>query len=172
MPWGIVMAYSFASASEFNEILDIGAARRTLEEQSGLLCRVGELFVTHRMETVACLVLMHRHYELADGERLVRYPSGKSVAIRPSKDLDNLVPCSWCLRRGQWTAYEYSASQSTSPGLKEQSSLILAGDLFLRELKERLVDTETAGLFGLTCLSLGHEGLDVFPTNKTAIVET
>ncbi|KAH8878716.1 hypothetical protein GQ53DRAFT_81783, partial [Thozetella sp. PMI_491] len=76
---------------------------------------VRELFVRHEVDRTFGLALLHRHFELQPGERLVDY-GGTSVPWHLGKISKDIRPCNWALGDDVIRPYEFRYSPGPDAG--------------------------------------------------------
>src|SRR5262245_55513854 len=94
----------------FNNIPFVEDAHDSEHAAHAAIDDLGEVFVAHAMESIAQLSLLHRHFDLAAGERLIRSCGPSEILVAPSFTTAETVPCAWYLKRiddrtAEWVAY-------------------------------------------------------------------
>ena len=108
------MELAILSATAFNRIPQFEQQVQTLQFSS--LEAIGELFLSYEMHKDYCLGLLHRHYDLQDGEIMVHSSSsdGSDICrIRNMREMQHskLVPHSLFLNgESNFQAFEYDLS--------------------------------------------------------------
>jgi len=120
----------------------------SIDGDSLISTTVQALFLSHKMDRTFGLILLHRHFDLDENERLVEY-GGTSVPWRLSKSSGNIRPSNWLLTAdGAIRPYEfYYASvrdEATEPDLANT-----AQQAFFNAFKDLLRKYNTEGLWGL-----------------------
>ncbi|KAH0542351.1 hypothetical protein FGG08_003289 [Glutinoglossum americanum] len=107
-----------------------------------------ELFLRHNMDRTFGLILLHRHFELDQNERLVSY-GDTSVPWQLSKISKNIMPSNWLLSGdGAIRPYEFcytpAMDEATGPNLANSDQ-----QAFFDALIELLHKHKAEGLWGL-----------------------
>lgn len=128
-----------------------------------------DLFLKHGMENKLGLTLAHRHFDMANNERLVEYGT-TSTPWEMNKDSDSVKPHCWILGADGVTPYEFRYD----PTGKEEELNIDFSDpkiqAFAREFVELVDRIGGTGLFGLcTHPGEGFEGRLEFTEGRANI---
>ncbi|KAL2071340.1 hypothetical protein VTL71DRAFT_12575 [Oculimacula yallundae] len=119
-----------------------------IDGDSLIATTVRELFLSHKMDRTFGLILLHRHFDLDETERLVDY-GGTAVPWRLSKASGNIRPSTWLLTAdGGIRPYEFYYTsvrdEATEPDLANADQLA-----FFDALKTLLRKYNAEGLWGL-----------------------
>ncbi|WP_157489070.1 hypothetical protein [Pseudofrankia sp. DC12] len=131
----------------FDRLNEFYVAKRGLNRSREKLCPLGDIFVRHELFGVLGANLLHKHFNIDDGEVLVRRVSDNSAVTRPERYRPDLAPYLWrpvAIGEGSWNFYplEFLPAEQWSDDFSidesgeflfefaEQSARLGVGDLF------------------------------------------
>jgi hypothetical protein len=98
-------------ASEFNSIPDIMDSVKQFQETnaSGLMQEVGQAFLKHQVHSILGVALVHRHFDLAQREKLVNIGNvALPCAAHEAASALAANPSSWCFTKDGVMPYEFT----------------------------------------------------------------
>lgn len=164
-----VQAYeheAYASLPTFDEVSDLPSS--ILDKTQ----RGGEVIVRFGCQQLVALSLLHKHFDLAPDERLVRSwddtRNAHAVPIRAEEaERAGALPWLWRYTKGSagmgWYPLEYVEPSPLAVGMHQ---LIGQSHSLLEELAAALVEHQIDQVFGVCGLYADH-GFDIDPTERT-----
>ena len=135
----------------------------------------GKIVRAHQMQKFMGASLIHKHFPLRDGERIVEEVRQDGTFTAPVHGVSDeaVTPYLWHLTRQDqafvWTPVEFVVSDTVPLKVRTFADALPGKTAFLRELAEFLTDHEAQNTFGLSMLHRHHVQFD----RKTeALLET
>jgi hypothetical protein len=131
------------------ELASAGARFRVLGAEALVNSEFRSLFLEHKMDRTYGLMLLHRHFDLSNGERLIEY-QGTSVSWQHDELYKKVVPSTWlicndgAIRPSEFTYAPHCAVEDADPDPKSPEKA-----RFLQAFQSLLQKHNAAGLFGL-----------------------
>lgn len=140
-------SYDPLAFNSLPSITDAGSKLDTINGTTLVPTVFRDLFLRHKMDRTFGLMLLHRHFDLDKGGRLVEY-GGTSVPRRLSKLSDSIHGSCWLLSDNSVRPYEYSYTsireEATEPNLDNSTH-----QTFFHEFKDLLRKYNVEDVFGL-----------------------
>lgn len=146
------------SVSAFNALPEFEESKWRLKDKPSVLDGFGEIVRAHQVEEFLGAALIHKHFPLGEGERLVEEVKHDSTFLSPESGIseDELTPYLWHLTcAGQtflWTPMEFVISATVPPKVREFARELPKRTAFLRQLAEFLAAHEAQDIIGLSML--------------------
>src|SRR5262245_58853844 len=140
--------------ARYNSLNDLDRAATLLAQHGDAVRTLGEVVVRHGLECSLGLALLHRHYMIAENERVVHRDAGYGKISRPERDGTVALPaCLWkyAKRDHKYYPLEYVAASSDHPFYCE--SRLAAAPEFRAEFADHLEKLGLADVFGLASVS-------------------
>lgn len=137
-------------------------------ERMDALWALGSVICDHGLEEAFGLALLHKHFELRSGERLVRHYGERSCEIRPQTSGD-VVSSIWAVAdRGGLAPIEFTAKESVPSAIQDEVAIARRSD-FVAAFSQVAHQQGVAHLFGIAALhGVQHMGAQAHET----VVET
>ena len=132
---------------------------------------LGRVICDHEMQDTMGVTLLHKHFNIAADERLVRRYDEKGASIAPEAPSINHVACLWEFDGygdGVWFPLEFS-DRANVPVCFDQAKYLEENESFLMEFGDALQRFGVQRLFGLVSLH-GFQLLN--PSNGQIVLET
>ncbi|WP_143140889.1 hypothetical protein [Nannocystis exedens] len=160
----------------FRRLNDFFIARDELERRVQDVARLGNVITEYGLESSVGIHLIHKHFELADDELILREFEGDMATMRPkrARDCRGHLPYLWKLDRGAsgkgWYPLEFllPLPEHHIDARAEIETIRAAGD-FLDALADRLEELDLAHLFGIVSL---HSRRPFALDSETTLLET
>ncbi|KAI0528351.1 hypothetical protein GGR58DRAFT_519114 [Xylaria digitata] len=169
----MAVAVAEYSHTHFQGLPTLEAARSKFETKNGpkLIEVTKDFFVREGMDRTFGLALMHRHFDIGEGEKLVEYEGTSAVWPSVVNGMEDPHPHIWSFSQSgnlTPTEFRYSNGQSTKMGEKELA--------FFTKFKGLLDQYEVTDLFGLaqypgddfngTCeITVGNTNINLKPAD-------
>lgn len=163
------------SAGAFNNLPEFFESKGRLNDKHGVLDGFGKIVRTHQMQKFLGASLIHKHFQLREGERIVEEVKQDGTFTTPMDGISEqaLTPYLWHLTREGltffWTPMEFVISTTIPPKVREFANTLPRKTAFLRELAEFLTAHEAQDTLGLSLLHRHHVQFD---RRKEALLET
>ncbi|OAP62532.1 hypothetical protein AYL99_01759 [Fonsecaea erecta] len=152
----LVAPYSVEAYNSLPHLLDAHQNFVNADPMELLHNEIGELFYKHDVYRDLAVCLLHRHFPMTDGEKLVEFGSVASPWSYRQQDTDlmggRVKARSWMFRKGRLLAYEFgydnTRSGSTYGDLPEKPAFYL-------EFGQLLERNHLEDILGLTLLGDG-----------------
>jgi hypothetical protein len=76
--------------SVFHKLNDFHIARTILKQLGPAVTALGDVVCSHNLQDAVAANLLHKHFEIADSERIVRDYDGRKAYMKPRPCLDPL----------------------------------------------------------------------------------
>lgn len=142
-------SYDPDSFNALPELASAGARFKAVGAEALVGSDFRDLFIEHKMDRTYGLILLHRHFDLSNDERLVEY-RGTSVPWQHDELYKQVVPSTWLIcHDGAIRPYEFiyapqNKAENVDPDPKSPEKA-----RFLQEFQRLLQKHNATGLFGL-----------------------
>lgn len=163
------------SVGAFNNLPEFLESKERLNDKQNVLDGFGKIVRAHQVQKFLGASLLHKHFPLHDGERIVEEVKQDGTITSPAHGIpeDALTPYLWHLtREGRtfvWTPVEFVLSATIPLQVREFADGLPARAKFLGELAEFLTAHDGQDTFGL---SLFHRHNVQFDRSAEALLET
>lgn len=156
--------------SHFQSLYDFPEATARYHEHSSAVWDLGQVICRHNLEDVIGVALLHKHFDIAEGEQVVRRYQKDSVLISPKAFSDEYVGCVWAYSEFSDTGFlpiEFCQSRPSSEA-SGQVDVVSRRPSFVNAFRDRVVELGVERLFGFSILC-GIQLSD--PDSDRAVVE-
>jgi hypothetical protein len=133
------------STSAFNALPEFDDSKARFDDKRHVLDALGEIIRAHGVEKYLGAALIHKHFHLLEGERIVERVEEKGSLLSPQFGIaeDSLTPYLWHLSSTgpadfQWTPVEYVLSETIPDAVQGLAVDIPQRETLLAELAEVL----------------------------------
>ncbi len=145
------------NSSIFSLLPDFRTASHSLDRMRGDLQVLGEIICRYNFEEHFGVTLLHKHFSILPGERLIKHFVGNRAYIRPYSQpiSDNAVPCVWKFERNQTTGVqsfcplEFVDTTHRAFRGRADAQIFVSSEAFLAEISAALCALNSENVFGL-----------------------
>ncbi|MFE9577312.1 hypothetical protein ACFYO1_13060 [Nocardia sp. NPDC006044] len=143
-----------------NLLPEFDEAKELISKGEDRLLELGDIICRHRLHEDAGLCLLHRHFDLADDERLVGTYDQDDYVVRVSRRpaWSGVVPSVWRVEslgsESGWgyRPVEFADTAGAGAKLGLRAARTMANREFLREMAQQLRSLELNGIVGVAIL--------------------
>lgn len=174
------------STIAFNTLPEFQESKARFDAKHYVLDELGTIIRQHGLQRYVGVALIHKHFDLQDGERVVERVDANGSILQPVLETDEsvLTPYLWHLSRlddvrFQWTPMEFVLSDNVPAQVNDLAREFPSRKSFITELAEVLIRAEAQDTFGISFLHRQRIGFDheeqillesPGPTRRTLIV--
>lgn len=147
-----------AYKSDVFDALDVfEAARDQLGQSQDVLPELGEVIRQHGLNQHVGISLLHKHFDLAETERLVEEFADNHAYIKPTTDCTDLLPYMWKVEQDQtqqwhWVPLEFVRRTDAVTAAVERAAAVADNPAFLQDLAAKLAELGMTERFGFSIL--------------------
>jgi len=139
----------------FKNLNEFNLAKQCLHERQENLAELGNIICSHHLHEIVGIGLLHKHFDLEPGERLVEEFVGNSSYIKPcsEEECSDSIPYLWKAELApggdDWRYYPLEFANCSSAGVAQKAEAVMSNRDFLLEMTAKLDELELANTFGL-----------------------
>lgn len=148
------------STAAFNALPEFFESKARFDQKKNVLNRLGEIIRRHGVEKYVGAALIHKHFPLNLGERIVEKVESHGSLLIAEKNLDEteLTPYLWHLSQAgtgvdfEWRPVEYVRSSDLPNEVRELAYDLPTRSTLLQELAVALIEAQAQDTFGIALL--------------------
>ncbi|MEG4111251.1 MULTISPECIES: glycerol-3-phosphate ABC transporter substrate-binding protein [unclassified Microcoleus] len=142
----------------FDSLEHFFTARDLLEQAQDNMTELGAIIRSYGLQKQVGICLLHKHFDLADNERLVEEFDGHNAYVKPTAEYGDAIPYMWKVEKdrasGNWVWFPLEfvrVSEAVSAAIK-RSEAVVNNSEFLNEIAGKLSDLGMTDMFGISIL--------------------
>jgi hypothetical protein len=128
----------------FDSLEHFFTARDLLGQAPNNMAELGAIVRRHGLQKQVGICLLHKHFDLADNERLVEEFEGNNACVRPTAEYSDAIPYMWKVEQdrvsGEWVWFplEFVRVTDAVAATVERSEAVVNNAEFLKEIAIRI----------------------------------
>lgn len=142
----------------FDSLEHFFTARDLLSQAPDNMAELGAIVRRHGLQKQVGICLLHKHFDLADNERLVEEFEGNNAYVKPTAEYSDAIPYMWKVEQnrvsGEWVWFplEFVRVTDAVAATLERSEAVVNNSEFLNEIASKLSELGMTEMFGISIL--------------------